>query len=252
MISSRLGKIVDSSKVVRSCSLSKGLEKITWRTLSIRTWACSVANSSEWTENRKCCKTLGCQCSPQNLCWVDLSFVPLITSCRFVSFLLRIDRASGKACSLQLGGSCSNSRKRGSISSSCGEGLVGEWLRPSGAKTGPSKLKSIEWGKNSFRWIISDKITTKWLRGNYNCELHYSWFWTPICSERVLTEGLLIILWSSHFYSWYYFRSVWWETWIDALFICKTDCICISTAQGCDHLSHSKYNLGTYFPLPQH
>lgn len=46
MISSRLGKIVDSSMVVRSCSLSSGLEKITWRTLSIRTWACSVANSS--------------------------------------------------------------------------------------------------------------------------------------------------------------------------------------------------------------
>lgn len=66
---------------------------------------------------------------------------PLMTSCLLVSFLERLDRASGEASSLQLGGSCSNSRRRGSISSICGEGLVGEWPGPSGTKTGPSKLK---------------------------------------------------------------------------------------------------------------
>lgn len=97
----------------------------------------------EGTGNRKCCKTLGCRCSLLTVCWVDLSSIPLMTSCLFVSVLLRLDRASGEASSLQLGGSCSNSRSRGSISSSCGEGLVGEWLWPSGNKTGPSKLKSI-------------------------------------------------------------------------------------------------------------
>lgn len=97
----------------------------------------------EWTGNRKWCRTLGCQCSLLTVRWVDLFSVPFMTSCLFVSFLLRPDRASGEASSLQLGGSCSNSRRRGSISSSCGEGLVGEWLWPSGTKTGPSKLKSI-------------------------------------------------------------------------------------------------------------
>lgn len=35
-----------SSLAVRSPSLSRGFEKIIWRTLSIRTWACSVANNS--------------------------------------------------------------------------------------------------------------------------------------------------------------------------------------------------------------
>lgn len=97
----------------------------------------------EWKEHRKCFNTFGCQGSLLAVCWVERSSVPLMTSCLLVSFLLRPDRASGEASSLQLGGSCSNSRKRGSISSSCGEGLVGEWLWPSGTKTGPSKLKSI-------------------------------------------------------------------------------------------------------------
>lgn len=46
MISSRLGKMVATSVEVRSSSLSRGLEKTIWRTLSIRTWACSVANNS--------------------------------------------------------------------------------------------------------------------------------------------------------------------------------------------------------------
>lgn len=58
MISSRLGKMVDSSMVDRSSSLSIGLEKIPWRTLSIRTWACSVVKSSErGTGNRSGFKT---------------------------------------------------------------------------------------------------------------------------------------------------------------------------------------------------
>lgn len=65
---------------------------------------------------------------------------PLMTSCLLVSFLLRLDSASWEAWSLQLGGSCSNSRRRGSISSMCGEGLVGEAQGPSATKTGPSLL----------------------------------------------------------------------------------------------------------------
>lgn len=48
MISSRLGKMVATSVELRSSSLSRGFEKTVWRTLSIRTWACSVANNSRW------------------------------------------------------------------------------------------------------------------------------------------------------------------------------------------------------------
>lgn len=66
---------------------------------------------------------------------------PLMTSCLLISFLLRVARASGEASSLQLAGSCSNSRRRGSTSSSCGDGLVGEWAGPSTTRSGPSTLK---------------------------------------------------------------------------------------------------------------
>lgn len=67
---------------------------------------------------------------------------PLMTSCLLVSFFPRRPSASGGAISLQLGGSASNSSRRGSISSSWGEGLVGEGPGPSEPETAPSKLRS--------------------------------------------------------------------------------------------------------------
>lgn len=88
-------------------------------------------------------------------CAASSLYSPLMTSCLLVSFLLRLDRLSEEANSLQLGGSCSNSRRRGSISSSCGEGLVGEWPGPSGNKTGPSELKNERSGRAiNLDWLL--------------------------------------------------------------------------------------------------
>lgn len=154
MISSRFGKTAEISWVVRSSSLSRGLEKTAWRTLSIRTWACSVANSSKRQRESTVCgkwKTSSkSRAHTATLFYLHICFMccfsslffssPLMTSCLLVSFLLRLDRASGEASSRQLGGSCSNSRRRGSTSSTCGDGLVGEWPGPSGGTSGPSTL----------------------------------------------------------------------------------------------------------------
>lgn len=98
---------------------------------------------------------------------------PLMTSCLLVSFLLRLDRASGGASSLQLGGSCSNSRKRGSISSSCGEGLVGEWPGPSGSETGPSKLRK----EGKWRIFVCDwfRLVTTAQRNSSMTQVAIKW-----------------------------------------------------------------------------
>lgn len=149
--------MVDSSIGVRIASLSSGLEKIFWRTLSILTCACSVANNSErgewidmkWELIQKYklyCSLILSTLSTSTFYIFLLFILPLMTSCLFVSFLVRLNKASGEASSLQLVGSCSNSSRRGSISSVCGEGLVGEWPGPSGTKTVPSKLGNEESG----------------------------------------------------------------------------------------------------------
>lgn len=71
MISSRLGKMVASSVEVSSSSLSKGLEKTVWRTLSIRTWACSVANNSERGEGVE--RVLSASYHTLICCWASMS-----------------------------------------------------------------------------------------------------------------------------------------------------------------------------------
>lgn len=84
MISSRLGKMVSNSSAVRSSSLPRGLEKTVCRTLSIRTWACSVANNSG--EHREFKWDVQCQLGTFNLSFTLL----LLTVYHFLSlcFLL--------------------------------------------------------------------------------------------------------------------------------------------------------------------
>lgn len=124
----------------------------------MRTCACSVANNSGGKgirhrirdDARKIFKGYSLHYTSVSFssCAASSPFSsPLMTSCLLVSFLLRLDRASGEASSLQLGGSCSNSRRRGSISSSCGEGLVGECPGPSATKPGTSKLRDRKSGR---------------------------------------------------------------------------------------------------------
>ncbi len=108
-----------------------------------------------------------------------LSSSPLMTSCLLVSFLLRLDRASGGASSLQLGGSCSNSRRRGSISSSCGEGLVGEWPGTSGTKIDPSRLRD----EASWRMINLERLLQ---RNSSKAQVAIKWYWRLLAVEQQL------------------------------------------------------------------
>lgn len=166
MMSSRLGKMVATSVEDRSSSLSRGLEKTVWRTLNIRTWACSVANNSGWRSScgkKQTDRQFTILPDFQSTCSFTVTrslfplSSPLMTSCLLVSFLLRLASASWGAISLQFGGSTSNSSRRGSISSSWGEGLVGEGPGPSEPETAPSKLRNKKWHPdliNLLKWAV--------------------------------------------------------------------------------------------------